>query len=69
VLYWLNLLKKCLEAPKGVNDFCPRKNGFFASPDPEICDVFYQCVDGEFIENKCSAGLHFDEYSGKLQSL
>lgn len=53
-----------LQPPRGTNDFCPRKNGFFAHPDSTICDLFYQCVDGESVENRCAAGLHFDEYSG-----
>lgn len=53
-----------LQPPRGTNDYCPRKNGFFAHPDPSICDVFYQCVDGEYVENKCSGELQFDEYSG-----
>lgn len=52
------------EPPTGKNDFCPRKFGFFAHPDSAVCDVFYNCNDGEQIEMKCSAGLHFEEYSG-----
>jgi Chitin binding Peritrophin-A domain len=43
---------------------CPRKNGFFAHPDASVCDIFYNCIDGEPLEVKCTAGLHFDEYSG-----
>jgi len=53
-----------LQDPKGKNQYCPRKNGFFAHPDASVCDVFYTCVDGEYIENKCTGGLHFDEYTG-----
>ena len=52
------------EPARGTNDYCPRKNGFFAHPDPIVCDLFYQCIEGEYTENKCAAGLHFDEYSG-----
>lgn len=52
------------EPPRGTNDYCPRKNGIFSHPDETVCDVFYTCVDGEYIENKCVGGLHFDEYSG-----
>lgn len=52
-----------LEPPKG-NANCPRRNGFFAHPDPKICNVFYNCIEGEFTELPCTAGLHFDEYSG-----
>lgn len=53
-----------VEPAKGKNDYCPRKNGFFAHPDPTVCDAFYTCVDGDYIENKCTGGLHFDEYTG-----
>ncbi|CRL06411.1 CLUMA_CG019569, isoform A [Clunio marinus] len=53
-----------LQPPRGTNEYCPRKNGIFAHPDETICDIFYSCVDGEYIETKCVGGLHFDEYSG-----
>lgn len=53
-----------LEAPKGTNEKCPRKNGFFAHPNSNICDVFFNCIDGDAIEIKCTTGLHFDEYTG-----
>ncbi|KAF7381495.1 hypothetical protein HZH66_013889 [Vespula vulgaris] len=43
---------------------CPRRNGFFAHPEPSVCNVFYNCIDGEAIEITCTTGLHFDEYSG-----
>lgn len=52
-----------LEPPKS-NRLCPRKNGFFAHPEASVCNIFYNCIDGEAIEIKCTAGLHFDEYSG-----
>lgn len=53
----------CLEPPqpKGV---CPRRNGFFAHEDATVCNKFYNCIHGEFIEITCTAGLHFDEFSG-----
>ncbi|XP_074041624.1 cuticular protein analogous to peritrophins 3-A1 [Leptinotarsa decemlineata] len=47
--------------PKGV---CPRLNGFFPHEDPAVCNKFYNCIQGEHIEITCTAGLHFDEYSG-----
>ncbi|XP_031628366.1 protein obstructor-E isoform X2 [Contarinia nasturtii] len=53
-----------LQPPKGTNEKCPRKNGFFAHPNPGVCNVFFNCIDGDAIEIKCTAGLHFDEYSG-----
>jgi hypothetical protein len=53
-----------LQEPQPVNKYCPRKNGYFAHPDPSVCDVFYNCNDGEYIEQKCTGGLHFDEYTG-----
>ncbi|KAI4472300.1 hypothetical protein M0802_016962 [Mischocyttarus mexicanus] len=43
---------------------CPRRNGFFAHPEPSVCNVFFNCIDGEAIEITCTTGLHFDEYSG-----
>ncbi|XP_014220361.1 protein obstructor-E-like [Trichogramma pretiosum] len=43
---------------------CPRRNGFFAHPDPSVCNIFYNCIDGDAIEITCTTGLHFDEYSG-----
>jgi len=52
-----------VEPPKG-NQHCPRKNGYFAHPDPSICHLFYNCIDGEFTEVPCTPGLHFDEYQG-----
>lgn len=52
------------EDPKGVNDLCPRLNGFYAHPDPGVCDIFYACVDGVAEEYTCSSGLYFDEYKG-----
>lgn len=47
--------------PKGV---CPRLNGFFANEDPGVCNKFYNCIQGEHTEITCTAGLHFDEFSG-----
>ncbi|XP_055683829.1 protein obstructor-E [Lutzomyia longipalpis] len=52
-----------LQPPKG-NHICPRRNGFFAHPDPAVCNVFYNCIEGEYTEITCTAGLHFDEYTG-----
>lgn len=56
-------LPHSIESPKG-NEKCPRLNGFFAHPDPTICNVFFNCIDGDVTELTCTAGLHFDEYSG-----
>ncbi|XP_067009763.2 protein obstructor-E isoform X2 [Anabrus simplex] len=52
-----------LQPPKG-NANCPRRNGFFAHPNPAVCDTFFNCIEGEYTEIKCTAGLHFDEYQG-----
>uniref|UniRef100_A0A182M4T1 Chitin-binding type-2 domain-containing protein n=1 Tax=Anopheles culicifacies TaxID=139723 RepID=A0A182M4T1_9DIPT len=52
-----------LQPPRG-NNLCPRRNGFFAHPDPAVCNVFYNCIEGEANEITCTAGLHFDEYTG-----
>lgn len=53
----------CLEPPK-PKGVCPRRNGFFAHEDPSVCNKFYNCIEGEYTEITCTAGLHFDEYSG-----
>uniref|UniRef100_A0A2A4JQJ5 Chitin-binding type-2 domain-containing protein n=1 Tax=Heliothis virescens TaxID=7102 RepID=A0A2A4JQJ5_HELVI len=50
--------------PAKPNSQCPRRNGFFAHPDPSVCNIFFNCIEGEATEVKCTAGLHFDEYSG-----
>lgn len=54
---------KCIEPAKSTK-LCPRRNGFFAHPDSSICDIFYNCIEGDALEMKCTVGLHFDEYSG-----
>lgn len=56
--------RELLQPPKGTNEKCPRKNGFFAHPNPAVCNVFFNCIDGDAIEIKCTPGLHFDEYKG-----
>lgn len=53
-----------LQPPKGPNDLCPRLNGFYAHPNPGVCNVFYACVEGVAEEYNCSPGLWFDEYKG-----
>ncbi|XP_052867061.1 protein obstructor-E-like [Anopheles cruzii] len=52
-----------LQPPRG-NNLCPRRNGFFAHPDQAVCNVFYNCIEGDATEITCTAGLHFDEYTG-----
>lgn len=42
---------------------CPRANGYFRHPDPEVCDKFYNCVDGHFHELPCPPGLIYDDTS------
>jgi len=53
-----------LQPPKGNTDLCPRLNGFYADPDPGVCNIFYACVDGVAEQYTCSPGLWFDEYKG-----
>jgi len=53
-----------LQPPRGPNDLCPRLNGFYAHPDPAVCNIFYACVEGVAEEYTCSPGLWFDEYRG-----
>ena len=52
-----------LQEPKSTK-LCPRKNGFFAHPDPAVCTLFYNCIEGDALEMTCAVGLHYDEYSG-----
>lgn len=53
-----------MQPPRGPNDLCPRLNGFYAHPDPAVCNIFYACVEGVAEEYTCSPGLWFDEYRG-----
>jgi len=40
---------------------CPEPNGFF--PDPEQCDLYYECVSGQPTTTLCPDGLMFDDTS------
>ena len=59
-----NFFALLAESPKGPNDLCPRLNGFYAHPDPNVCNIFYACVEGTPEEYTCSPGLWFDEFRG-----
>ncbi|KAF2883114.1 hypothetical protein ILUMI_23055 [Ignelater luminosus] len=50
--------------PAQPSRLCPRRNGFFAHPEPSVCNIFFNCIEGDHTEIRCTAGLHFDEYSG-----
>ena len=52
------------ESPRGVTNFCPRLNGYYAHPVETECRLFYSCVDGVAEKHECAIGLYFDEYSG-----
>lgn len=54
----------CFSEPPKSNHLCPRRNGYFAHPDESVCNIFYNCIEGEATEIVCPTGLHFDEYSG-----
>jgi len=43
---------------------CPRANGFFTHEDPNICEKFYNCVDGKANELTCPPGLIYDDVVG-----
>lgn len=43
---------------------CPRKNGYFSHEDPQVCDKFYNCVDGVANTVTCPSGLIYDDYQG-----
>lgn len=36
---------------------CPRANGYFAHPDPSVCNKFYSCDDGKHKEIACPPGM------------
>jgi hypothetical protein len=38
---------------------CPEKTGYF--PDPEQCDLYYKCKQGQPEEKLCPDGLVFDD--------
>lgn len=45
---------------KDKSDFaCPETNGFF--PDPEQCDLYYECVDNVAEAKLCPDGLLFED--------
>ncbi|KAF4525425.1 hypothetical protein B566_EDAN004168 [Ephemera danica] len=54
----------CPDEPAQSNKLCPRRNGYFAHPDPGVCNIFYNCIEGDAIEITCPTGLYFDEYAG-----
>lgn len=62
--FYIHFQINFVETPKGPNDLCPRLNGFYAHPDPSVCNVFYACVEGVAEEYTCSPGLWFDEFRG-----
>jgi hypothetical protein len=54
-----------LQPPQPSVPECPRLNGYFADPDPEICDVFYFCVEGKSNRVQCPSGLVFNPSLGQ----
>lgn len=60
----VNLFMNKITEPPQPKGKCPRRNGFFSHPEPHVCNIFYNCIDGEAVEIICTTGLHFDEYSG-----
>ena len=38
---------------------CPENNGFF--PDPEQCDLYYECIEGVPEAKLCPDGLLFED--------
>ncbi|XP_060526256.1 protein obstructor-E-like [Cylas formicarius] len=45
-------------------EHCPRKNGYFAHEERNVCDKFYYCVDGKFNMITCPNGLVYNENAG-----
>ena len=54
-----NILVLSLFTELAANFRCPEKNGFF--PDPEQCDLYYECVDNVAVLKLCPDGLMFDD--------
>lgn len=44
---------------------CPELKGFF--PDPEQCDLYYACIDGQPEERLCKDGLVFRDDNPKKE--
>lgn len=40
---------------------CPRANGYFRHSDPQVCDKFFNCVDGVPNVLPCPPGLIYDD--------
>ncbi|XP_055585724.1 protein obstructor-E-like [Uranotaenia lowii] len=55
--------RKELQPPNPIGN-CPRQNGFFPHVEPEICNIFYHCVNGRELEMTCVAGLYFNLKTG-----
>ena len=49
----------------GAQFRCPEPKGFF--PDPEQCDLYYACVDGQPEEKLCKDGLVFRDDNPKKE--
>jgi len=47
-----------------VHEKCPRLNGIFGHPDPAVCHLFYQCIDGVPTEQVCQGGLVWSPKTG-----
>ncbi|KAB0800397.1 hypothetical protein PPYR_06137 [Photinus pyralis] len=43
---------------------CPRKHGYFAHEEANVCDKFYYCTDGKFNLIVCPDGLVYNEKVG-----
>merc|ERR1711997_599627 len=50
----------CAQAQEDLPNFrCPEDNGFF--PDPEQCDLYYECIDNIPEAKLCPDGLLFED--------
>ena len=38
--------RDALQRPKAGDQFCPRQNGVYPSPEASECDKFYSCLNG-----------------------
>jgi len=56
--------RQALQPASLFSQYCPRLYGSFEHPDPTVCNVYYQCIDGKHTEVACATGLYFNSSQG-----
>ena len=52
------------ERTEGIDERCPKANGYFNHQDPSVCDKYMNCDHGRYHEFPCAPTLFFDETTG-----